>query len=44
MPLVRAALPPEVAVIVAGKLWTHADAEAALARAPTWSRSARRRS
>ena len=32
IPLVRAAVPPEVAVIVAGALWTHADAEAALAR------------
>jgi 2,4-dienoyl-CoA reductase-like NADH-dependent reductase (Old Yellow Enzyme family) len=32
IPLVRAAVPAEVAVIVAGALWTHADAEAALAR------------
>jgi 2,4-dienoyl-CoA reductase-like NADH-dependent reductase (Old Yellow Enzyme family) len=32
IPLVRAAVPPEVAVIVAGAMWTHADAEAALAR------------
>jgi 2,4-dienoyl-CoA reductase-like NADH-dependent reductase (Old Yellow Enzyme family) len=32
IPLVRAAVPAEVAVIVAGALWTHADAQAALAR------------
>jgi 2,4-dienoyl-CoA reductase-like NADH-dependent reductase (Old Yellow Enzyme family) len=32
IPLVRAAVPREVPVIVAGALWTHADAEAALAR------------
>lgn len=32
IPLVRAAVPPEVAVIVAGAIWTHAEAEAALAR------------
>jgi len=32
IPLVRAAVPREVAVIVAGALWMHADAEAALAR------------
>lgn len=32
IPLVRAAVPAEVAVIVAGALWTHADADAALAR------------
>ena len=32
IPLVRAAVPGDVAVIVAGALWTHADAEAALAK------------
>ena len=32
LPLVRAALPREVAVIVAGKIWTAADAEAVLAQ------------
>ena len=31
IPLVRAAVPRDVALIVAGGLWTHADAEAALA-------------
>jgi len=32
IPLVRAALPREVAVIAAGAIWTHAEAEAALER------------
>lgn len=32
IPLVRAAVPKDVAVIVAGALWTHADAEAALGK------------
>jgi 2,4-dienoyl-CoA reductase-like NADH-dependent reductase (Old Yellow Enzyme family) len=32
IPLVRAALPAEVAVVAAGAIWTHADAEAVLAR------------
>ena len=31
-PLFRAAVPADVALIVAGAIWTHADAEAALAR------------
>jgi 2,4-dienoyl-CoA reductase-like NADH-dependent reductase (Old Yellow Enzyme family) len=32
IPLLRAAVPAEVAVIVAGAMWTHADAEVALAK------------
>jgi 2,4-dienoyl-CoA reductase-like NADH-dependent reductase (Old Yellow Enzyme family) len=32
LPLLREALPREVAVIACGKVWTHADAEAVLAR------------
>jgi 2,4-dienoyl-CoA reductase-like NADH-dependent reductase (Old Yellow Enzyme family) len=32
IPLVRAAVPADVAVIVAGAIWTHAEAEAALAK------------
>jgi 2,4-dienoyl-CoA reductase-like NADH-dependent reductase (Old Yellow Enzyme family) len=32
VPLVRAALPADVAVIVAGKIWTHAEGEAVLAQ------------
>jgi 2,4-dienoyl-CoA reductase-like NADH-dependent reductase (Old Yellow Enzyme family) len=32
IPLVRAAVPADVAVIAAGAMWTHADAEAAMAK------------
>jgi 2,4-dienoyl-CoA reductase-like NADH-dependent reductase (Old Yellow Enzyme family) len=32
LPMVRAALPREVAVVAAGKIWTRADAEAVLAQ------------
>ncbi len=32
LPMVREALPPEIAIFTAGKIWTRADAEAVLAR------------
>ncbi|HLL21025.1 MAG TPA: NADH:flavin oxidoreductase, partial [Kofleriaceae bacterium] len=32
LPLVRAAIPKDVAIFTAGKIWSHADAEAALAK------------